>query len=144
MGSFRPLEGAKPFTVSIGEESSSEEDKIEVIFPKYKEECIVSAMKTIHPYEEVSYQIYVLDNAHKNIGSGIVGQLAKSMDVDVFLKKLKINMQTDCVRHTKIVKNKIKRVAVCGGSGSFLLSHAKRVKADIFITADFKYHEFFD
>lgn len=79
-----------------------------------------------------------------NVGSGILGELAESVESKVFLESLKTIMQTDCVRHTSLVKNTIKKVAVCGGSGSFLLSHAKALDADIFISADFKYHDFFD
>jgi len=78
------------------------------------------------------------------VGSGIIGELNVSVDVLLFLKNLKLNMQTDCVRHTTLVSQQIKRVAVCGGSGSFLLKNAIAAKADVFISADFKYHEFFD
>ena len=78
------------------------------------------------------------------VGSGIIGELNDVIDAQVFLKNLKLNMQTDCVRYTPLVSKTIKTIAVCGGSGSFLLKNAIAAKADIFITADFKYHEFFD
>ena len=78
------------------------------------------------------------------VGSGIIGELKTSVNTGVFLESLKTRMQTKCIRHTIIVKEKIQRVAVCGGSGSFLLKNAKAAKADVFITSDFKYHEFFD
>jgi len=78
------------------------------------------------------------------VGSGITGELNEAVDAVGFLKNLKLTMQTDCVRHTPLVSKTIKTVAVCGGSGSFLLKNAIAAKADIFITADFKYHEFFD
>jgi dinuclear metal center YbgI/SA1388 family protein len=78
------------------------------------------------------------------VGSGIIGELKTPVNTEVFLESLKTKMQTKCIRHTLIVKEKIQRVAVCGGSGSFLLKNAKAAKADVFITADFKYHEFFD
>ena len=78
------------------------------------------------------------------VGSGIIGELKTPVNTEVFLESLKTKMQTKCIRHTLIVKEKIQRVAVCGGSGSFLLNNAKAAKADVFITADFKYHEFFD
>ena len=84
------------------------------------------------------------DLINKQVGSGIIGELKTAVNTEVFLESLKVNMQTDCVRHTPIVKQEIKRVAVCGGSGSFLLKNAIAAKADVFITADFKYHEFFD
>lgn len=78
------------------------------------------------------------------VGSGIIGELKTPINTEVFLESLKTKMQTKCIRHTLIVKEKIQRIAVCGGSGSFLLNNAKAAKADVFITADFKYHEFFD
>ena len=78
------------------------------------------------------------------VGSGIIGELKTPINTEVFLESLKTKMQTKCIRHTLIVKEKTQRVAVCGGSGSFLLKNAKAAKADVFITADFKYHEFFD
>jgi dinuclear metal center YbgI/SA1388 family protein len=84
------------------------------------------------------------DLINEQVGSGIIGELKTAVNTEVFLESLKVNMQTDCVRHTPIVKQEIKRVAVCGGSGSFLLKNAIAAKADVFITADFKYHEFFD
>lgn len=143
-GTFRANEGSNPHLGELGERHKEKEEKIEVIFPKHKQQSIVLAMKNIHPYDEVAYQIYILDNVYENIGSGVVGELPKAMDSKAFLELLKSNMKTDCVRHSKLVKNQIKKVAICGGSGSFLLSNAKKEKADIFITADFKYHEFFD
>ena len=143
-GTFRANEGCDPHLGKIGERHTEKEEKIEVIFPKHKEHAIISAMKSIHPYEEVAYQIYILDNIYENVGSGIVGQLTKEMEINQFLEMLKSKMRTNCIRHSKPIKNQIKTVAICGGSGSFLLLNAKRAQADIFITADFKYHEFFD
>jgi dinuclear metal center YbgI/SA1388 family protein len=143
-GTFRSDESCNPYLGEIGERHIVEEEKIEVIFPVHKEKDIISVMKNFHPYEEVAYQIYRLENHYQNVGSGVVGELSEDVQVDKFLEMLKRKMQTDCVRYSKLVKNKIKRVAICGGSGSYLLSTAKREKADIFITADFRYHEFFD
>ena len=143
-GTFRANENCTPFVGEIGENHTENEDRIEVIYPKFKERAILDAMEVAHPYEQVAHQIYVLDNKHQLVGSGIIGELKTPVDAQVFLKNLKLNMQTDCVRHTPLVKQQIKTVAVCGGSGSFLLKNAMAAKADIFITADFKYHEFFD
>ena len=143
-GTFLPTEDANPKIGEIGKQERVEEVKIEVIFPKNIEKRLISEMKIAHPYEEVSHQIYILDNVFHQVGSGIVGELKKEIPASEFLEKLKITMKTDCIRHTNLVKNTIKKVAVCGGSGSFLLNNAKGVGADIFITADFKYHEFFN
>ena len=101
-------------------------------------------MQKAHPYQEVAHQIYVIDNKHELVGSGIVGELKDAVKSTDFLNHIKKVMQTDCIRHTSLVNSEIKKVAVCGGSGSFLLSNAIASGADIFITADFKYHDFFD
>ena len=97
-----------------------------------------------HPYEQVAYQTYTLDNISADIGSGMIGELESEIETNDFLNIIKNKMQADCIRHTNLVNKKIKKVAVCGGSGSFLLPDAKMKNADIFISSDFKYHEFFD
>ena len=144
VGTFLPSEDANPVVGEKGKQERVEEVKIEVIFPKNMEKRLISEMKKAHPYEEVAHQIYILDNVFQEVGSGIVGELETEIDSKMFLETLKKTMKTVCIRHTKLVKNIIKKVAVCGGSGSFLLNNAKGVGADIFITADFKYHEFFN
>ena len=80
----------------------------------------------------------------KNIGSGILGELVRSVESELFLKDLKNIMKTDSVRHTSLIRSTIKKVAVCGGSGSFLIGNAKALDADVYISSDFKYHDFFD
>ena len=97
-----------------------------------------------HPYEEVAYDIHPLQNNNQEVGAGIIGELEQEMDSIEFLKLVKTKMKTNCVRHTDICKTTIKKVAICGGSGSFLLQNSIQQNADIFITGDFKYHEFFD
>ena len=79
-----------------------------------------------------------------DIGSGVIGYLPSEMDADEFIKHLKRSMELEVVKSTDLLNNKVSKVAICGGSGSFLLSSAMREEADVFITADFKYHEFFD
>ena len=144
VGTFLPLEDANPAVGIIGKQERIEEVKIEVIFPTNLEKILILEMKKAHPYEEVAHQIYILEHVFPEVGSGIVGELETAIDTKEFLKSLKNTMKTDCIRYTKLVKNTIKKVAVCGGSGSFLLNNAIAVEADIFITADFKYHEFFN
>ena len=143
-GTFRANEDCNPHLGKIGDRHKEKAERIEVIFPKNRENSIISAMKKAHPYEEVAYQIYILDNIYENVGAGVVGDLPEEMDTNQFLENIKNKMLTNCIRHSNLVKDQIKRVAICGGSGSFLLSKAICEKADIFITADFKYHEFFD
>ena len=143
-GTFKATERATPFVGEVNEFHTEHEDRIEVIYARNKEKHILEAMQTTHPYEEVSYQIYVIENKHRMVGAGIVGELENSMKSAEFLDYIKEVMKTDCIRHTSLVKKRIKKVAICGGSGSFLLSEAIASGAEIFITADFKYHDFFN
>lgn len=143
-GTFRASEGTDPYIGEIGKEHHEQEIKIEVILPVHLQNKIVQKMIDAHPYEEVAYDIYPLDNEHQRIGAGMIGELEKDMDEMEFLNFLKKTMIAGCVKYTRLRNKKIKRVALCGGSGSFLLNDAIRQKADIFVSADFKYHQFFD
>jgi len=142
--SFRPKKGSSPFVGNIGEIYNAEEVRLEFSLQKDIEGSLIEAMKDNHPYEQVAYQIYDLDNFSDDIGSGMIGNLASEVDSEEFLNLIKKQMNTACIRYTQLTNKKIKRVAICGGSGSFLLQEAKNRKADIFISSDFKYHEFFD
>jgi len=121
-----------------------EEIKFETIFPAAIERKIIAALLEAHPYEEVAYDILSLGNHHSKVGSGMVGNLKKPLDETAFLKGVKKQLKTDCIRYTQLRGKAVKRVAVCGGSGRFLLNNAISAEADVFITADFKYHDFFD
>jgi dinuclear metal center YbgI/SA1388 family protein len=143
-GTFRAGEGTSPHVGEIGQRHYEAEIKIEVVFPFNLQSQVLAAMLAAHPYEEVAYDVVTLDNAHQGIGAGMIGELPEYMEAMPFLEYLKSVMQTDCVRYTELLKNPIRRVAVCGGSGQFLLRQAMAQKADIFITADYKYHQFFD
>ena len=143
-GTFKGSEDANPHVGEKGKRHREEEIKIETIFPAYIENHLIAGLVKAHPYEEVAYDIIPLDNLHQDVGSGMVGNLSAAVDAMDFIKSLKERLNTNCVRFTKPLGGKINRVAVCGGAGSFLLPYAIRSKADIFITGDFKYHEFFD
>lgn len=144
-GSFRPLENANPHVGKNGELERVKEQKIEVVFPSPMIGKVVHAMNDVHPYEEVAHYLTNLSNQYSEIGSGMVGELNESLSLDGFLGYLKQKMELNTIRYTNYIPDaEIQRVAVCGGSGSFLLNTAKSVKADVFITGDFKYHEFFD
>jgi putative NIF3 family GTP cyclohydrolase 1 type 2 len=127
-----------------GKQHHAEEIKMEFIYPLPLQDGIIRAMHASHPYEEVAYDIYPINNVLPAVGSGMIGELKKEISPPVFLKKLKQLMKTECIRHTGYGKNQLKKVAVCGGSGSFLLDAAISKGADILVTADFKYHQFFD
>ena len=144
IGAFKPIEGANPFEGKIGMRSLSEESKIEVLVSNHILSKVISAVKEVHPYEEVAYDVIPLSNENQTEGSGMIGELKNPMDALTFLAKLKQTFHCGCIRHTDLLDRKIRRVAFCGGSGSFLLPQAIQQKADIFITGDYKYHDFFD
>ena len=143
-GTFKAGLGANPFVGKISEQHHEKELKIEVIFPAYLETKIVSAMKSAHPYEEIAYDIVELANIYPKTGLGVIGELQSPMEETSFLKHLKSVFKLSLIRHTNLRGRPISRVAVCGGAGSFLIFNALGAKADIYITGDIKYHEFFD
>jgi len=143
-GSFRPSVNANPHIGKSGEVERVNEDRIEVVVPSHAKQRVLSVLLATHPYEEVAYFLTEIDNHDQSIGSGIIGQLDKPMKSSEFLQYLKDRMNLNIIRHTTSVHDSIQKIAICGGAGSFLLSTAIRNKADVFITGDFKYHEFFD
>lgn len=143
-GTFRAVEGANPTIGTIGVPERVEETKIEVVFQENRKRSILLSMYASHPYEEVSYDIIKLENTLQQVGSGAIGNLPEALEEKAFLAYLKEKLNLQVIRHTKLLNKKISRVAVCGGAGGFLLDQAKRSGADIFVTADYKYHEFFD
>ncbi len=120
------------------------ETKIEVIFPSRLKSAVLRALFIAHPYEEVAYEVIDISNTHTEVGSGMIGELVEESTEKDFLELLKYGLQAMVVRHTALLDKKIKKVAVCGGSGSFLLKKAMQSGADAFVTADYKYHQFFD
>lgn len=143
-GTFQPGEGAQPAIGTVGDYHEEAENRIEVILPTYLQGQLLTALRQAHPYEEVAYYLTPLDNQNQEVGSGAVGELAEPMDSSLWLSYLKQQMQLNLIRYTPLPDHPIKRVAVCGGVGSFLLPDALRAGADVFVTADYKYHEFFD
>jgi len=143
-GSFKALDGANPFVGNLGSIHFEEEIRFETVFPKNLQKTILEALINNHPYEEVAYDIYPLDNDYNQVGAGMIGELETSIPEKEFLKKIKENFKVQFIRHTELLNKNILKVAVCGGSGSCLLKNAIIQKADIFISGDFKYHQFFD
>jgi len=142
-GTFRALEGANPFVGIPGEIHHESEIRIEVIFPDFKESGLISALLDSHPYEEVAYDIYPLTNKMMNAGAGMIGELNEPTEVLKYLEQVKSALSLGCIRHTAEEGRLIRKVAVCGGSGSFLITDAMAAGADIFLTGDIKYHDFF-
>ena len=143
-GSFKPTEGTRPFIGTINQREELAETKIEVIFSAHLHSVILKALFAAHPYETVAYEIVRLENTYDEVGSGLIGTLEQAMPENEFLALIKDAFHVPYVRHTPLLDKNVKRVAVCGGSGSFLTKKAIGAGADVFLTADLKYHEFFE
>ncbi len=143
-GSFKGGEATKPFVGQPGKRHYEEEQKLEMIFEGWKERQIMEALYSSHPYEELAYDIITLDNRLQSIGAGIIAELPEAMDASAFFDLLKSAFGLKIIRHSPFLSKKLTKIAICGGSGSFLTSSAIAAGADIFVTADIKYHEFFD
>jgi dinuclear metal center YbgI/SA1388 family protein len=143
-GTFKPSEDANPVVGEKGKDHKEQEERIEVVYEYWKEGAIMRSLLEAHPYEEVAYDLYTLQNSYAGVGSGMIGNLPEAMTERDFLLFLKSAMKTSCVRHSGEIRRNIKKVALCGGSGSFLLNSAISKGADAFVSADFKYHQFFD
>jgi len=142
-GTFKAEAGTNPFVGERGKRHTEQEIKIEVIFPLVKQEAIISALKKAHPYEEVAFDVIRLENKSKQIGSGMMGELPEPVEEGLFLEKIKSKMQAESIRYTSLLGKKIKKVAVCGGAGSFLLKRAIHAGGDMYVSEDFNYYEFF-
>ncbi|MBP6625021.1 MAG: Nif3-like dinuclear metal center hexameric protein [Chitinophagaceae bacterium] len=143
-GTFLPNEDANPYIGQKNQLHQEAETKIEVILPAHLEGKVLQALKQSHPYEEIAYGFIQLSNTNPYIGSGIIGTLQAPLKLVDFLKLLKKKMKTNTIKYTNIPNKLVHKVAVCGGSGSFLLPKAIHAGADIFVSGDFKYHQFFD
>lgn len=144
-GTFKPSAGTNPTIGKAGgKREAVEEQKIEVLVDKASRSAVLKALFNAHPYEEVAYEMVAIDNINQDLGAGMVGELIAPMTETDFLEFVKENMHTACIRHTALAGKDVRKVAVCGGSGSFLLGNAIASGADVFITGDFKYHQFFD
>ena len=143
-GTFKAGTGAIPYVGKMGERHTEYEIKIEIAFPAWIENNVLTAMFSAHPYEEVAYDIITLDNLHPQIGSGLTGELPETITEEAFLHQLKKIFNLKVIRHTALTGKSPKKVALCGGAGSFLINAAVASGADFYITGDIKYHEFFD
>ncbi|HVW59882.1 MAG TPA: Nif3-like dinuclear metal center hexameric protein [Puia sp.] len=144
MGTFKGGEGTDPFVGQPGLRHSEKEARMEMVLPAHISGAVIKAMIGAHPYEEVAYDLVDLANTHPGVGAGLIGELPQAIEEKAFLAKVKETFQTPVVRHTRLTGRPVQRVALCGGAGSFLISKALAEKADFYITADVKYHEFFD
>ncbi|EIM77291.1 NGG1p interacting factor 3 protein, NIF3 [Nitritalea halalkaliphila LW7] len=145
-GTFKGGPDSQAFVGEKGQLHREPESKLEVLLPRHRQSAVLRALLQAHPYEEVAYDLLALENRLQEVGSGMVGELPEPMEPVDFLHAMKKQLDLVTFKHTALpaAGKKIRRVAVCGGSGIFLLGAAKAAGADIFITSDIKYHEFFD
>lgn len=143
-GTFKAGDNTNAYVGKKGEQHHEPEIRIETIYSVHLEQKILKALLKCHPYEEPAYDLYSLSNSFKQTGAGMIGEIEEETDELKFLRQVKECLNADVIRHTALCGKPIKRIAVCGGAGSFLLQAAIQAGADIFITADYKYHEFFD
>jgi dinuclear metal center YbgI/SA1388 family protein len=144
VGTFKGSEVSNPAIGNKGQVESVEEVKLEVIIDKWKLSQVLNAMKNSHPYEEIAYDIYSLENENVNYGIGAIGELVESLEINQFLEFVSSKLRSPALRFTNGKKKKIKSVAVCGGSCGELVDDAIKQNADAFVTADLKYHTFQD
>ena len=142
-GRFLPTENTDPHIGEPGKPEKVTEDRIEVLVPAPFQNRVVDALVAAHPYEEVAYDLYPLKNAYQEVGTGMIGELPEEMNFADFIAHLKTSMEIPGLKHTKLGPAKIKKVAICGGAGSFLMGKALQSGAQAFVTADLKYHEYF-
>ncbi|WP_350287831.1 Nif3-like dinuclear metal center hexameric protein [uncultured Croceitalea sp.] len=143
-GSFKADENANPTLGKKGETHFENEVQLHMTFDSAKEHEILKALHTNHPYEEVAYELITLENTNQNLGMGMIGELKREIKETQFLQTLKTSMNVACIRHSQLLNKPVKKVAVLGGSGAFAISAAIKAKADVFITADVKYHQFYE
>ena len=149
-GTFRPLAGARPAIgeapvgAAAGADERVGEVKLEVVVPRVLADAALDAARRAHPYEAMAYDLYDVDGAHPDFGAGAVGELERDLSAEEWLATLSERMGLRYVKHTDAPDRPIRRVAVCGGAGGFLLGAARGAGADAFVTSDYKYHDFFD
>ena len=142
-GSFKGNESSNPVIGERGSIHFEEETQIGITFPAHVEGKVLNALFTSHPYEEVAYEVTSLENTNQHLGMGMIGELEEPQDEKTFLEFIKLTFKTGCIRHSELLKKPIKKVAVLGGSGAFAIENAKKAGADMYITADLKYHDFY-
>lgn len=143
-GTFLPGAEAKPTIGEKGKVEYVQEKRLEVIYPAYLERRIIATLYKNHPYEEPAFDLIPLSNSLNDVGAGMIGSLATPMQFSDFLIFIKEKMELRALRHSPAIKEKVQKIALCGGAGSFLIRPAIAQGADVLVTSDLKYHEFFD
>ena len=143
-GSFRASESSNPFVGEKGKIHYEKETRVESIFPYHLQSSIIREMIKAHPYEKVAYDVYSLDNLYEKAGAGMTGTFESPRNEKELLQEIKTIFKTGCIKHTELLNQPVTKVAFCGGSGAHLIKRAKASGAQMYITGDVKYHQFFD
>ncbi len=143
-GTFRAGENTNPFCGQIGELHTEQEIRIEVVLPAFRQQDVLRSLIAVHPYEEPAYDFYALQNTWSQAGSGVVGTLPEEMDEEDFLYMLKDTLHLSTIMHSKLRGKPVRDIALCSGSGAFLISKAIGYDADVFITGEAKYNDYYD
>ncbi len=143
-GTFKGGAGTVPFVGKPGQRHTEQELKLEMVYPAWVENELVKTLKAVHPYEEAAYDIFLLDNKYQDVGSGLTGELPEAVTELEFMQQLKKVFGLTVIRHTPLSNKPVKKIALCGGAGSFLIGAAVAAGVEFYITGDVKYHEFFD
>ena len=143
-GTFLAGENTNPYRGEIGQLHTEKEIRIETVFPAFLKSSVISSLLSAHPYEEPAFDLYNLENVWPQAGSGIIGNLPEWEDELIFLQRIKDVLNVECLKHSALTGRKLRTVAICGGSGAFLINEAITSDADIFITGEAKYNDFYD
>jgi hypothetical protein len=143
-GTFRAGEETDPFVGEIGELHTEGETRIETVLPVYKKTTVLRALLASHPYEEPAYDFYSLNNSWDRVGAGVVGELPAEEEEESFLHRIKTIFQLKTLKHSPFTGKMIREVALCGGSGAFLIPDAIAYGADVFLTGEAKYNDYYD
>ena len=143
-GTFFATENTRPYCGTVGQLHTEKEIRIETVFPAYLKTSVIRSLLSVHPYEEPVFDLYPIENAWEQSGSGIIGNLPEWEDELIFLQRIKDVLHVECLKHSSLTGRKLRTVAICGGSGAFLINEAIASDADIFITGEAKYNDFFD
>jgi dinuclear metal center YbgI/SA1388 family protein len=143
-GTYLAGESATPYRGERGELHTEPESRIETVFPAHLKSAVLRALLSVHPYEEPAYDVYALDNEWRQAGSGVIGTLPDWEDELIFLQRIKDVLNADSLKHSPLTGKKLRTVAICGGSGAFLIKEAIAAEADIFITGEAKYNDYYD
>ena len=141
IGTFKPDENTNPFIGTVGQIEEVEEVKIETIVPQSILQKTIDKMLKAHPYEEVAYDIYKLENKGESVGLGRYASLDVQTNLQALCEKIKLKLNMNHIRVVGDLNTKIKKVAVVTGAGSDMVRLAKSKNCDVIITGDVKYHE---